>query len=421
MYCSECGAKNKKTAEFCEECGAKLEPVEEEKTTKKVAPKKKTATKKLSKKQKIIIVAIVAIVVVLFIAFQVLKTATSPKKIVEDYIEAINTKDYAKLYDYANYSGDTTFISEKVYTEAVKNKLEDSSTISNFTIGKVAYENGGLTAVVTVNSNVKLGSSTTGATFEVKLTKAREKQYLFFPKWTISEEELLELNTVEDFNLTVPKDTEITFGGVKVTDKYLNNDEKDDYTVTYTLPQVLTTSTNIDYKLPGGLEVEQVVNPSSYNTGYSLNLSTSDISEEDQKKLTDKITETTNAMMKGIVENKTFNDIKSNFANDTDSEYYKELEDEYADYRDDVQGDNYVSLSNFDVDEVEISSIGFTRNYELSVFVRLSYSWTETDKDSGETTEEDDYSYHTFYLVPEDDEYKIVGISSFPATISWYW
>ncbi len=35
MYCSECGAKNKKDALFCEECGAKLEPIEEEKTKKR--------------------------------------------------------------------------------------------------------------------------------------------------------------------------------------------------------------------------------------------------------------------------------------------------------------------------------------------------------------------------------------------------
>ena len=122
MYCSECGAKNKKDALFCEECGAKLEPIEEEKTKKKSTPKKKS-TKKLTKKQTIIIIVIVAVIVILFTIFQVLKSITSPQKIVENYIEAINMKDYAKLYDYANYSGDKTFISEKIYTEAGKRKI----------------------------------------------------------------------------------------------------------------------------------------------------------------------------------------------------------------------------------------------------------------------------------------------------------
>ena len=68
MYCSECGAKNKKDALFCEECGAKLEPIEEEKIKKKSTPKKKS-TKKLTKKQTIIIIVIVAVIVILFTIF----------------------------------------------------------------------------------------------------------------------------------------------------------------------------------------------------------------------------------------------------------------------------------------------------------------------------------------------------------------
>lgn len=419
MYCSECGAKNKKNAQFCEECGAKLEPIEEEKQKKKSTPKKKS-TKKLTKRQTIIIIVVVAVIVILFISFQVLKSKTSPQKIVENYIEAINTKDYAKLYDYANYSGDKTFISEKVYTEAVKEKLESSSTINNFTIGTTTYENGGLTAVVTVNTAMKTGIHTTDATFEIKLTKEKEKQFLFFPKWTMNEDELLDMNTLENFDLIVPKDTEITYGGVKVTEKYKNKEEEDDYTVTYTLPQVIIAKTKVEYKLPGGLEVEKEVTPSTYNTSFSLNILASDISKKSQTKLTDTIKNTTEAMMKGIIDNKDFDDIKSNFATEEDSEYYQDLEDEYADYKKDIEEEDS-KLTKFNIEDIELSSIGFTRNYELSVRVRVSYNWTETDKETNKTEEKDSYSYYTYYMVPEENEYKVVGISSFPTTISWLW
>lgn len=419
MYCSECGAKNKKDALFCEECGAKLEPIEEEKTKKKSTPKKKS-TKKLTKKQTIIIIVIVAVIVILFTIFQVLKSITSPQKIVENYIEAINTKDYAKLYDYANYSGDKTFISEKIYTEAAKEKLENSSTINNFTVGTTTYENGGLTAVVTVNTAMKTGIHTTDATYEIRLTKEKEKQFLFFPKWTMNEDELLDMNTLEDFDLIVPKDTEITYGGVKVTEKYKNKEEKDEDTVTYTLPQVITATTKVEYKLPGGLEVEKEVTPSTYNTSFSLNILASDISKKSQTKLTNIIKNTTEAMMKGIIDNKDFKDIKSNFAKEEDSEYYQDLEDEYADYKKDIEEEDS-ELTKFNIEDIEIYSIGFTRSYELSVRVRVSYNWTEKDKETNKTEENDNYSYYTYYMVPEENEYKVVGISSFPTTVSWLW
>ena len=420
MYCSECGAKNEKDALFCEECGAKLEQPKEDKAPKKKTSKKKS-TKKLNKKQWIIIGIMIAVVVILFIVFQVLKTQTSPSKIVENYIEAINNKDYEKLYDYANYTGDQTFISKKAYTEAVKEKLEGKSTINNFVVGTTTYENGGLTAVVTVNATMRLGTSTTTTTdssFEIKLTKEKEKAFLFFPKWTMADDELLGMNTTENYNITVPKDTEITYAGVKVTDKYLDKEEKEDYTETYILPQVLTTSTNVEFELPGGLEIEKEITPSSYSKRYSLSITTSDLTDKTKEKLTKEATEAMEITMKGIMDNKSFDDIKSVLAEKPDSEYYKDFAEEYADYLKDVQEDSK-KLTSFDVESMTVSSIGFTRDYELSLRVRMSYSWTETE--NGKEEDDDRYNYVTFYMIPEEDNYKVVGISSFPATVSYLW
>ena len=49
----------------------------------------------------------------------------------------------------------------------------------------------------------------------------------------------------------------------------------------------------------------------------------------------------------------------------------------------------------------------------------MSYSWTETDNNGEE--DDDRYNYVTFYMIPEEDNYKVVGISSFPATVSYLW
>lgn len=422
MFCSECGAKNKKNAAFCEECGAKLEPIEEEKTQVTKAPKKKKGNKKkLSKKQIILISAVVVVVVALFIGYQVLSSMSSPQKVVENYIEAINKKDYSALYDYANFSGDTTFINEKAYTNAVKDLLEDASSISNFTVGRTAYENGGLTAVVTINAAVKLGTTTSDASIEIRLTKEKEKQFLFFPKWTITDDELLGIETVTDFELEVPKDTKVTFAGVEVTDKYLDKNDEEDYTETYILPQVLTTKTETEFILPGDLEIKKDIVPSSYTNRYSLNVLEEDFTKAAKEKLTETINNTLSATMKGLIDNKTFEDIKQNYANDESSDYLEDFKDEYEDYKENLGRDYYDSLTEFNIEDISISSIGFTSDYELNVRIRLEYNWKQTDKETGEVESDDTYNYYSFYLVPEEDTYKVVGMSSLPSTVSLWW
>ena len=63
---------------------------------------------------------------------------------------------------------------KKYIQKQAKEKLENSSTINNFTVGTTTYENGGLTAVVTVNTAMKTGIHTTDATYEIRLTKEKE-------------------------------------------------------------------------------------------------------------------------------------------------------------------------------------------------------------------------------------------------------
>ena len=125
--------------------------------------------------------------------------------------------------------------------------------------------------------------------------------------------------------------------------------------------------------------------------------------------------------MKGLIDNKTFEDIKQNYANDESSDYLEDFKDEYEDYKENLGRDYYDSLTEFNIEDISISSIGFTSDYELNVRIRLEYNWKQTDKETGEVESDDTYNYYSFYLVPEEDTYKVVGMSSLPSTVSLWW
>ena len=119
--------------------------------------------------------------------------------------------------------------------------------------------------------------------------------------------------------------------------------------------------------------------------------------------------------------NKTFEDIKQNYANDESSDYLEDFKDEYEDYKENLGRDYYDSLTEFNIEDISISSIGFTSDYELNVRIRLEYNWKQTDKETGEVESDDTYNYYSFYLVPVEDTYKVVGMSSLPSTVSLWW
>ena len=427
MFCCECGAKNKKDAPFCEECGAKLDPIEEEessskKETKNVTKKKKKR-KKLTKFQIIIISAVTIAVIALIVAFCVCRSLSSPEKVVEDYITAIKTKDYNKLYKYANIQGDSTFINKEIYMEALENYLSQNSDISDYVVESTTYQRGNLYAVVTLGTAFNSGINTENSdgTVSVRLTREKEKQFLFFPKWTITDNDLINLEKIENFEIIVPKDTTITYDGVKVSDKYLQKNEAGDYRDTYVLPQVLASRANIEFVLPGNLKIKRYMSPSTYSKEYKLSVTEDDLTKAYKESLEKIIGDTMGETMNSIIANKKFEDIKDLYADEEDSSYYEEIADEYEDYRDSVEENEYTSLTGFTVDEVDVSDIYYTNDYELRVSARIEYSWEEVDKDTGETDDGDSYGYFTYYLIPEEGEYKVVGISSLPSTISLWW
>lgn len=375
---------------------------------------------KLPKRIKIILSTTI-ILVLLIILFISLKSMTSPQKIVQKYLDAIIEENYSKLYHYEDYHGDKTFINKEIYTAVVKQQIKENATIKNYTIDKINYDDNNETAIIPISMTLEGNNSTKSTIIEIELTKEKRNKYLFFPNWTITKDELLKIETQKDFNITVPKGTTVTFSGIELKEKYINNKNKNDNITTYTLPQVLNTQTKVTFELPNNIKINKEINPGDYETGYSLEISLEDLSKANQKKLTKTITNTTEKMIEATTDNKSFSDINSIFVNSSNSEYYQKLKEEYTSYKNNMTANTVYSLSNFKINGLEISSIEFTRNYELSILVRLDYTWEQTEKTSKIKTQEENHSYHRFYLLPEQNQYKITGISSFPTTISWTW
>ena len=418
MFCGECGAKNEKDAAFCAECGAKLEQeakAQPKKESKKQTSKKKENRKQLSKKQKILIIVGAVIVVALFSLYQIGAHLTDPKQIVKGYIEAVNNRDYDKLYDYANYSGDKTFISKEIYKNELEDSISDDIKINNYNIGNVTYEDGGLTANVAVNISVSNGNESNTDEVTFTLTKLKDKKYLFFDNWTLDSQDMINATVIKDYEISVPKDTVVTFNEIEVTDKYLKNSTTDDNKETYVLPQVFNVTTKISFKLSNGITIEKEVTPSTYYKSYDLEITKSDITSEEQEKMISAITTSVESAMEGLSTSKSFDDIKGNFASDSNLD---DLKEEYEDYLDDLSERKY-TISNFKITKASIYSVSFDTDYKLKVQLRVNYSYTATSKEDGETKDQTDYDYYQYYLVYEDG-YKIADMDELPYTYAYF-
>lgn len=424
MFCGECGAKNEKGAQFCAECGAKLEQEEKKKEKnnskknveeKKKNNKKKTNDKKLSKKQKILIIIACIVIVVLLVLYKIGDNVTSPDNIVKNYIDAVNNRDYDTLYETANYTGDKTFITKDNYKKIIEKTLSDDVKINNYKVKEVTYEDDGLTAKVITNITATNGSDTETDEVVFELNKQSDKKYLIFDNWTLNNQNLITISVVKNYDIKVPKGSEVTFDSIKLSDKYLNNDDNElKNTDVYTIPQVFSADTNIEVKLPWGDTKKDEVTPSSYD--YTIDLDEDDFGKEEQKKILDSANNAFTKAMEGLITNKKFDEVKSNFASNYD---LKDLQSEYEDSLDDYNDKDF-TVSNFKITDSKIRSMYIDNDYIFEVSMKIDYSYTATSKENSETKNDDSDYYYTAYMIYEDGAYKLVNTYGFPNIYAYF-
>ena len=394
MYCGECGAKNENGSAFCESCGAKLEninPVKEE--------KKKSSMSKSNK----IIVLTVCVVIALIVGLGILfSNLTNPKNVAKDYIQAIVEQDGNKLYKYLEIEGDTTFASKKVLNEILKENKEDSN-VSNYTITDVTYSTGKLQA--TVNFKYTLKGSSSEKSSSVTLSKQKNKKFLFFDNWKVNGTKVA---TVQDFTLKVTKGSEVYYGGIKVTSKYKDSKKSTSSYDAYVLPNVFSYKTSIKAKLPSGMEIEDSVTPSTYYSTYTVKFSSDNLSDKEKDKIVKTGKEGISKIYQAAMTNKSFADIKSDFAKEGLD--LTNLEKSYTTLAKSLSASSY-KLTSFKVTDAEIYYAKLNSDGNLEVELKVSYEYeTKYKSFSGEekTNKNDSYTYMTVVLGSEKGSYYLI-------------
>lgn len=426
MFCSECGTKNQDGAKFCENCGATLEieetsskKVEETVAETKKEAKKETKTetkkeevkkKKSSKKQKALTILCIILIVVLFGGYKILERKTNPATIADNYIKAIENKEYSTLYKLSEFSGDTTFISEEAF-KLVFDETFKETPFTNYTINKTpTYTNSDLQAIVSVSF---AGTSTGASDTTVTLTKEKGKKFLFFDNWKIKDtSHLLGYEVIKDFEIKAPKGSKIKYDGIEISDKYLvtdNGDKKEALTVdVYKLPQVFEKdAVKIETVTPYGITTSTDARINSYASPYSIEIDIADFSDElkdsIKKNLQAQISELENGLMSG----KSFNEQKHLFSSVMD---LQTLEKTYGNASKRILEKSYKE-SDFNITEFSLESLKYADNYTLRAQINLKYTYKRTNKTTGEVDDRQDSWYLTVNLNYENGEFKIYNLS----------
>ena len=418
MFCGECGAKLKKGDMFCGECGAKVKHQEEvTKTVKKGTSSSTTNSKKpMDKKTKIIIGIVAIVAVALFGLYQVFNNMYSPKSVAKDYVDALMKKDASKLYSYLEIEGDKTFVSKNAFKEL----LEDESysiDIQNYTITKVDYATGKLSATVTVTYTTK--SSSSEKTKTISLTKGKDKKLLFFDDWKIADLSS-ESMTVKDYEITVPKDSEVTFASIKVDKKFLDKEESTDTLDVYVLPQVFSAKTEIKAKLSSGMELSNEVTPSKYYDYYKLSINLDNLSKKVKETLTNTFKKDVKEIYQSGIKRKTWDDIKATYTkNKVDA---SNLGKTYTEFVGNLSEASTV-LKSIDFTKVELSSVSLDDDGNLVVRAKVNYKYSIEYTPYGRevtTKNNSSYSYITFTYQMVGKDYSLIAAKNLTTYFSKY-
>lgn len=415
MFCGECGAKNKNGDRFCSECGSTLQVVEEPKVEKNV--QKSTKEKQpMSKKNKIILAVVAVVVVVLGVGYKLISDACSPKKIADDYIQAVLEQDADKLYKYLEIKDDKTFVSKKIYTELV-GEQEEENQIQNYAITNIEYGEGKLSATVTYRYTKK--DSSTESTGVIILTKQKGKKFLFFDDWKVNSG--VDANLVENYTLKVPKGSVVTYAGVEVKDTYLDQEKSTDSLDVYVLPQVFAKSTVVKATLANGMELEQTVTPSSYYATQTIQFNQNSLSDATRDKMASTAKDVLTTLYSNAMAKKAFSDIKSSFQHDGLD--LTDLEESYSSFVSSLTNATN-TLTSISFTEVSLYSVSLNDDGNLKVRVKAKYNYSVKYKayfsDEESTHDDSTYSYMTITLGYDKGNYYLVDADSLTTYFSRY-
>lgn len=406
MFCGECGTKNKKGAQFCENCGAKMETPKKEVFVKENKP--------MTKKNKIItgIVGLVAMIVIALCIF--LGSLTSPKNIAEKVFNATVNYDFDTIYKYLNVE-DSEFTSKEMFNKVMTSNydIEDKPVIVNYSVGEPVISDDKMSATVTITYMMK--DKDKSDTFDVKLVKDKNKKWLFFDNWLVNTKGI---DVAKNYKIEVAKGSTISVEGIALSSNYLNSEESNENYDVYVIPSIFEARYEVNITLPIGLQVTSKMNV--YDNGsYKYRMSLNDLTNEVKDNLISISKSSLQTLYDGVKEQKSFDDIKSNF------EYENgDLTTLKSDYENLVNSIGpSIKLTTITFKEIKISDVNITSENKLKLYLKVSYDYSVSYESSGETKTHDsndyDYLYLTFDYV--NGNYKLVDTSSLITYFSKYY
>lgn len=403
MYCGECGAKNKKDAEFCGECGAKLEHEKEEKNKKE---EKKEDKKPMTKKNKIILLVVLILIVLLIIGYSFLNKKYSAEGVATDYLEALISNDADKIYDSLNIDSNNKFTSKETFKKMFEENYKTDIEVLNYTLTDIEYNDGNLSAEVefkVIYKDSKEDSIT------INVVKDSKKKFLVFDSWYVSNGENALI--VNDYTINVPKGAKVSVNDIELDNSYLNKDESTDSKDVYVIDKIFRGTATIKTNI-WGIETSKEVNVSSYNDNYTANIDTDTMPEETQNKIQEQVKTDINGIYKNIIDKKKWNDIKDSYAyNKVD---LSNLEDEYNDLYEEVVEDDDKTLKKFDITDINISQLSIDEG-RLKVRARVYFDYTidyKNYKDEVKTTNSDSSAYITLVYDYFEENFKLYDVDN---------
>lgn len=446
MFCGECGTKNTSGSKFCENCGTELEQANAglDSTANTGSDNKETQpnqavnntiqqfkddnsqnnqmmnqatpapAKPMDKKTKLIIGIVVAVVAVLAGGYYYLGTLVTPEKIAENYFNAVIANDADTIYEFMEVE-EGKFTTKEMFNKVIENSISEDTKVEvvNYQVGTVSYDDlTKMTATVTVTYVLK--DAEKSQTMDIKLSKTKEKKWLFYDNWLVS---TAAYTTANDFEIRVQAGSTVKVEGTKLGKSYLNEDSSTKSTDVYVIPTMFTGKYKIAVTLPSGLETEDTVNVSS-NSYYYPSISASTLTKNSLNKLESQTLSDLQTFYDNAIAKKTFEEIKSIYEY-TDADLTN-LETYYTKFVSSLS--TTVVLTKIDFTEVEIGSIYTNSDGTFSVSVTSKYDYTVSYQNNGETKTHDDSSsdYATLTYDYVDGNFKLIDANYFETYFSRY-
>ena len=339
---------------------------------------------------------------------------TSPKKVALNFFEASIDYDADTLYSYLEIE-DSEFTSKKIFKQLMNRmKKENKQKIINYKVTKVNESSSGLYANVTISYTVE--GDNNDYSENIRLSKTKTKKLLFFDEWKVS---ITNLKTIDDFELTVMKDSEVTLEGVKVDKKYIDKKKSSDTYDVYILPSLLPFDYEVEVNLPYGFTVKDTLNPNSYSGTDSIDIDIDSFPKKEIDKIETQIKNDFTILYNSAIENKSYEEIKNNFSFEGD---LNEMQEVYEDLKDNISSSFSTTLTNIEYQSSDITDIEMTNDGLLSLTVRVKYKYTISYEEDGETKTKETTDTDSIYLTYgyQDKTYKIVDASSLTTYFSRY-